>query len=159
MQFINIYFTLLILISILILYGHHLDKQLEYNYLAFSIKILILKGEFCNLRSYFYRILNSSLATSYYVKKAHASFDKFAQKVHRMKWNDMQCQNSKCDKRRKDVDNFYKCKRCRVCRYCCSWCQKYDWKLYHKSMCKKLKKLRKGNHLLCLRLCRCPDIF
>eukprot|EP01083_Nonionella_stella_P176048 614896_1 len=62
--------------------------------------------------------------------------------VFRLKWYETECHNVSCDNRRFNVDKFYKCKQCRVARYCCRSCQKKDWNLNHKYVCNVLMQLQ-----------------
>eukprot|EP01083_Nonionella_stella_P229622 812539_1 len=77
-------------------------------------------------------------------------FNDFAQDVYNMKWNDMRCYNDKCNVQRRELKHYklYKCKGCRVIRYCSRQCQKHDWNQNkHRFVCRKLRKLRKKKKL------------
>eukprot|EP01084_Bolivina_argentea_P094612 170093_1 len=90
------------------------------------------------LMSAFMLLKNESSADNMY-----KSFRLLSKKVCKEKKNDVECQNGKC-RMRKRHGKMYKCGGCRVVRYCCKKCQKYDWnKNYHKLYCKKLQKMWK----------------
>eukprot|EP01084_Bolivina_argentea_P051391 94530_1 len=62
-----------------------------------------------------------------------------------LKFDNVECQWRKCEKRKVDmkqkcsVKMWKKCKGCKVVRYCSKHCQKLDWnKGSHKEVCKKL---------------------
>ena len=58
---------------------------------------------------------------------------------HDLKWTQMQCQNGKCDARRKDKE-LRICGNCGVVRYCSRKCQKIDWvEGDHRLDCNRLK--------------------
>ena len=79
-------------------------------------------------------------------------FHGFSQKLHSVKWDDMQCHSDKCNVPRSNVNRLYKCESCRVARYCSKKCQIYDWtKCDHKLYCKQLTKMRKSKYLNSLR--------
>eukprot|EP01084_Bolivina_argentea_P138348 243584_1 len=90
----------------------------------------------------------SLLLDSEYAGELLKWFDGFAKQVCQKKWNTMQCQNGKCNRKRCDRKNrkFYKCKMCRIARYCSKKCQKYDWnKGHHKLYCKQLREMKKDS--------------
>ena len=75
----------------------------------------------------------------------YSYYHSFGLEIHKIKRNNTLCQNPKCKIRRKDTDKFWKCKKCRVVRYCSRKCQKIHWNRYsHKTLCKQLRKLRKN---------------
>lgn len=87
----------------------------------------------------------ANLESPKYVETCYKYFDGFAERIYKIKRNDTQCQNIKCSKRRKNTDKFYKCRKCKVIRYCSKKCQKIDWNMYnHKSICKKIRKIKKA---------------
>jgi len=73
------------------------------------------------------------------VDTAHRAFAAMGAEVDVLKWQRMQCQNGKCDRLR-ITHTLYKCKACRVARYCSSKCQKRDWAT-HKTLCRKMKRM------------------
>eukprot|EP01084_Bolivina_argentea_P256796 432506_1 len=79
-----------------------------------------------------------------HVNTLYTKYSKWGQKIYEIKWNDTQCQNHFCNIRRRTAINnkLYKCKSCRVAKYCNKYCQKKDWR-NHKQCCRKLKKMRK----------------
>ena len=70
------------------------------------------------------------------------------EEVLKLKWNDMRCGYRECHvRRRENGGKLYKCKKCRVIRYCSKHCQKLDWNQNdHKKCCKKFNKMRKQRH-------------
>eukprot|EP01084_Bolivina_argentea_P202850 346511_1 len=67
-----------------------------------------------------------------------------------VRWRNMMCHNSKCAIQRKCTKHskLYKCKSCRITRYCSKQCQKIDWnRNNHKKYCKKISRLRKRSSL------------
>ena len=64
-------------------------------------------------------------------------------KIWKEKWMNTKCGNIKCNNKRIDV-RLYKCKRCKIIRYCSKHCQKVDWNRFgHKRDCGQLRKLSK----------------
>eukprot|EP01083_Nonionella_stella_P148558 470509_1 len=88
-----------------------------------------------------------------FVVMKHKEIKRLSTMLFRVKWYEMECHNVCCDKRRFNVNEFYKCEGCKVARYCSKRCQKKDWNLYnHESVCNGLKELqakyeRKQNEL------------
>eukprot|EP01084_Bolivina_argentea_P143228 251577_1 len=88
----------------------------------------------------------ASLEDQENVKKFQQIFQEKVCDVHRIKWNNMQCHNMLCIKKRHNGKKFYKCRSCRVTRYCSRLCQKHDWnENNHKRSCRKLTKIRENN--------------
>jgi len=48
------------------------------------------------------------------------------------------CGSSICDKISTNPNEFKLCGRCKLARYCCKRCQKYDWNRGHKNICKRI---------------------
>ena len=77
------------------------------------------------------------------IDRSYITIDELGKGVWHDKWMRMRCQNAGCDKQRLD-DKLYKCKKCRVVRYCSRRCQKVDWNQHnHKLYCKKIRALTK----------------
>ena len=143
-------------VSILILYGFWfaVPSNSEWKYrqeLNVNIDYLTFREnknriDF-NRRLYMYKVLMRTLESFDYKSKSYEYYNEYANKVYKLKRNEMQCQNMKCKKRRKDTDKFYKCKKCKVCRYCTRKCQKIDWKYNHKRVCKKIRKFKRNKLL------------
>ena len=79
-----------------------------------------------------------------YLDRMYYIHQDLAEHVWREKWMDMGCARVGCKVKRKDSDHLYKCKKCRVVRYCSKRCQKIDWKKNHHAMyCGRFRKMRK----------------
>ena len=80
--------------------------------------------------------------------------------VWEMKKREMNCMWYKCDNQAKDLVKLYKCKRCRVARYCSKSCQKRDWKNgNHKELCDKFVAIQKPEYMGKLRFQRKPKKY
>eukprot|EP01084_Bolivina_argentea_P291652 501273_1 len=65
------------------------------------------------------------------------------EKVFKMRWNNIKCQNIKCKKQIGKQNKFYVCSKCLVARYCRKKCQKYDWNKYnHRKWCNRYVEIR-----------------
>ena len=105
------------------------------------------KTHFGVMRNPYYGAIVSSFISLKREKDASTFYEtvmNLGEQVWNTKWNSVKCQNFACDKKRTDVEKFYKCKKCRVIRYCSKRCQKMDWNRdNHKRYCRKFRKLRR----------------
>ena len=61
----------------------------------------------------------------------YSVFKQYRKRLIKMKWNEMKCHWSMCNKTRKNLDiheSMQKCSKCKISRYCSKKCQKFDWK-------------------------------
>ena len=73
----------------------------------------------------------------------HSTLHGPASVLWNQKWMNMKCARIGCKVRRIDNDKLYKCKKCKVVRYCSKRCQKIDWNMNdHKKHCRMLRKIK-----------------
>ena len=75
-----------------------------------------------------------------YVKRLDTIIGEMSQSLHKLKWQEMTCQNERCSVRRKDKE-LRKYGKCQVVRYCSRKCQKKDH-ASHKADCIRLVRLK-----------------
>ena len=66
------------------------------------------------------------IAYAPFTKRLNKIIRTLSRELYDKKWNEMQCQNEKCDVRGK-YRKLRKCAHCGVVRYCSRGCQKVDW--------------------------------